>query len=831
MSISVKSEVTYECVGLVAANSVDFLQRYFDLSDAGRAIVLLRSPKDASRMEACKAAEVQDPARGGGWLLRQIALSDSEAVAQIAYTSGTEGEPKGVLLSHRNLTSTARRIQQVMKLTSEVREYIGVPVFHSFGLGRARAVLAAGGGVYVPPNGFDLRELSAMLETGAINAISAVPSLWRLVLKNRHLFERHASKVKWIEIGSQPMSVAEKLQLRAFFSNACIVQHYGLTEASRSTFLNVSEATSAELESVGQPTGDVEIQIAANGRIKIRGSNVAQEMLLEDRKVRVTDQAGWLTTNDLGEMREGQLFFLGRADDVLNISGIKVPPHAIEERMAELLQIAAGLCVARVPDELRGDGLLIAVVEGLDRSDWQLREAAESALRERGVNGAGAISVVRWPELPHTESGKPRRAEVSRKYAAQLGARQPADSAQAPGQHLGWSWLPALNKPRGVLGLYQKAFSRVAVTRDASFVSLGGDSLSFVELSVELEDYLGHLPENWQTLSVEELEALPRHQTLTHVVDTTVFFRFIGMLAIVMGHFDVLNVSGSTFLLLAIAGFNFARFQLPNVLATGSVRPVVETALRVAVPTFLALALLEFKTKDFEPMALFLLDNWTDARDEKIGFWFLELIVQVLMLTALLMSWGRAREYAIAHDFRFALAVLATCVALSIGVPFFWNAEHLYNRVPHMLMWLFALGWVVASAKSTEQRLLAGIFVLMLPPLIWSHVLNRFWLGHGVIWVAVGGISLLLVSRVRLFYPLNRIAALVAGASMFIYISHYTLRGWWHRFGFFQHPFIDVIFSIAGGILLWRIWEMTTDRVLKGLARSTANRKSEFGPV
>ena len=66
---------------------------------------------------------------------------------------------------------------------------------------------------------------------------------------------------------------------------------------------------------------------------------------------------------------------------------------------------------------------------------------------------------------------------------------------------------------------------------------------------------------------------------------------------------------------------------------------------------------------------------------------------------------------------------------------------------------------------------------------------------------------------------------------MFIYISHYTLRGWWHRFGFFQHPLIDVFVGIAGGILLWRIWEMTTDRLLKGFARSTVNKKSELGPV
>jgi acyl-coenzyme A synthetase/AMP-(fatty) acid ligase len=812
------SDISHEYVGLVAANSVDFLNRYFNLLESGRAVVLLRTRHDSVRLEACTAAEIQEPSPGGGWLARRIVLSDGDEVAQVAYTSGTEGEPKGVLLSHRNLSSTAGRIQQVMKLTHEVREYIGVPVFHSFGLGRARAVLSAGGSVYVPPNGFDLREISAMLEGGEVNAISAVPSLWRLVLRNRDLFERHAWRVRWIEIGSQPISAAEKLQLLELFSSACIVQHYGLTEASRSTFLIVSKATSAELESVGLPTGDVQLQISAGGRIMIRGSNVAHEMLVERRRVRVTDQSGWLTTNDLGEVREGRLFFLGRADDVLNISGIKVPPHVVEERMAGLLQVADGFCVARTPDAIRGDGVLIAAVDGLERSDLQLREAAELALSERGVSAAGAISIVRWPELPRTESGKPRRAEVSRKFAVQSDARQSIATAQDESR-FGWSKILWRRKPRGIRAMYQRVFPREAVTEGATFVSLGGDSLSYVELSVDLGDQLGYLPENWQSLSVKELEGLPRRRVLTHVVDTTVFFRFVGMLAIVMGHFDVMDVSGSTYLLLAIAGFNFARFQLPNILSNGSVSPVLETTLRIALPTFLALALLEANAHDFQPTALLLLDNWTDAREEKFGFWFLELMVQVLLIVALLMSLPKAREWAISHSFRFALSVLAICVVISIAVPFFWNTEYLYNRVPHMLMWLFALGWVLACAKSIDQRLLAGVLVLMLPPLVWDHVLNRFWLGHGVIWVAVGGISLLLLPRVRLLYPLNRIAALVAGASIFIYIAHYTLRSWWHRFGFVQNPLIDVFVAIAGGIIIWWIWEVVTRQSLKLLGR------------
>jgi acyl carrier protein len=83
-------------------------------------------------------------------------------------------------------------------------------------------------------------------------------------------------------------------------------------------------------------------------------------------------------------------------------------------------------------------------------------------------------------------------------------------------------------RPRGVLGLFQKAFPRTAVSEEETFVSLGGDSLSFVELSVNLGDHLGYLPENWQLLSIKEIERLPRKASLTHVIDTTVFFDLSG---------------------------------------------------------------------------------------------------------------------------------------------------------------------------------------------------------------------------------------------------------------------------------------------------------------
>jgi acyl-CoA synthetase (AMP-forming)/AMP-acid ligase II len=129
----------------------------------------------------------------------------TDTPAQISFSSGTTGRPKALLLSHRALNDVVTRINDAMGVTDEIREYIGVPVTFSFGFGRARAVAVAGGQSYLPPNGFDPTEIGRMLKAGEINAISAVPTLWRVLLAHPEVIGQAGDKVRWIEIGSQYM--------------------------------------------------------------------------------------------------------------------------------------------------------------------------------------------------------------------------------------------------------------------------------------------------------------------------------------------------------------------------------------------------------------------------------------------------------------------------------------------------------------------------------------------------------------------------------------------------------------------------------------------------
>lgn len=294
-------------LSLPAENTLDFLEVVFDCYQAKQLFAIIRPDVDPSEY----GLEVRQVRLGGarkGWGRLDYNTERSDDPAQIVFTSGTEGRPKAIVLSHCNLADVVERLNAAMQVTNEIREYIGVPVTYSFGLGRVRAVAAAGGTFFLPQR-FDPVEIRQMLEAGEINAISAVPSLWQVVLAAPQAIGEAGQHVRWIEIGSQYMTAADKAAMARLFPNARIIQHYGLTEASRTTFLDISASAGEVLESVGYATGSVELKITEEGAIAIRGNHGALGRLDEKGRLIPLTEKGWLITRDRGEIRDGCLYY------------------------------------------------------------------------------------------------------------------------------------------------------------------------------------------------------------------------------------------------------------------------------------------------------------------------------------------------------------------------------------------------------------------------------------------------------------------------------------------------------------------------------------------
>lgn len=790
--------VTLDATAVVRRNSLAFVEQMFALYAARRPIVLVLDAAQADQLPGIAIDRCIDPGEGSGWLTAQHPVILDDLPAQVTYTSGTEGLPKGILLTHRNLGYTTERIIEVMRMTAEIREYVGVPATFSFGMARFRAVSAVGGLAYMPPRGFDPAELARMLASGEVNALSAVPTLLRILLSDPTLIGEAGEALRWLEIGSQAMTAEEKRQVRALFPNARIVQHYGLTEASRSTFLVISEAPDAMLDSVGGPVGQGEVALSADGRIRIRGPQVARSRIDADGLHDLTDAEGWLQTNDLGHLQDGYLFFDGRADDLINCGGQKVVPDQLEDRIRARLRPGLAIAVAKVPDPQRGDGVLVALAGPGDQTAL-VKQAATAALAEMGISAGGALHVMALAELPVTGTGKVQRRVLAEQFAQR---RVTAPSSRARGEIT------------DVRSLFQHEFAGERVGPDDSFESLGGDSLHYIQFTLAYESRFGQLPDRWETLTVGQLQTIADGSRTSswRQLETVTLTRAFFMICIVALHTEAFVYSsnwGAAYFLVMLAGYSVARFQLPEILRSGSTKTLWGTIRYVAIPTILMGVFLELATRKFELPELLLVSNYFDPHTIRgYTFYFVEFYIQILILAALIFSFAPVRRAFAARPMLSAVIFFLGAAALDYGIEKIWTGDYNYDRTPWHYGWCFALGMVLAQARDLPSRLFALALSLVTIFAYWHFTSAAFYIA--------GGVAIVLFVRTLIVpAPVKVLIAEIAGASMFMYLTHYQMISLVDKV-FGQHmPWLALGLSILTGVAGAHLYAWAEKIVLK----------------
>jgi acyl-CoA synthetase (AMP-forming)/AMP-acid ligase II/acyl carrier protein len=507
MVIAAKS-VNYsvqKALGIVSCNSIDFVTTVFDCFNQGKVAVFLQGREDTYKIQVTGVSEIVEPNPQFGWCKARFSLQHDETLAQIAFTSGTTGQPKGVLLTHGALIDVVNRLNSIMEVDSSIREYIGIPVNYSFGFGRCRAVATAGGEFYIPENGFNPLEIRNMLNEGSINAISAVPSLWRTLFQCADIFGSETNLVKWIEIGSQYMSRREKEQLCQLFPKAKIVQHYGLTEASRTTFLRIDKTNGDHLESVGKAYGQTEIKLSAHQKIMIRGPHVAKELIVDGQLKQNVDDRNWLETNDLGMIKDGYLYYLGRADDLINCGGIKVSPDDIERSIREALGIQSGIAVARASDPMRGDSILVCTLASANLDLQAVQMAAVQAVARFNINSPDAIKLMGFQEFPTTATGKIQRQQLTQLYENHKSAAVAKASTNVSRNQ---DDVLLTENQREIIAAWKSVLSVEDINIDNNFFEIGGDSLTAISVMISMDKF-GISPQiakgMLQGLSIREL--------------------------------------------------------------------------------------------------------------------------------------------------------------------------------------------------------------------------------------------------------------------------------------------------------------------------------------
>lgn len=381
-------------------------------------------------LQACRELSISKFVRPEEASRFDLPLPSPDQPADILFTTGTTGLPKGVILSHGNLFHAARNINSFIGNTGADIEILPLPLSHSFGLGRLRCNLLAGGAIRLVP-GFTFPKLiTDALETDGASGLAVVPAgIALLLLQQGQKLGQCRRRLRYIEIGSAPMPVAHKRRLMELLPETRICMHYGLTEASRSTFIEF-HTSSHKLDSIGQPTPNVEVRIATpaghelppghSGAIWVRGRMVMQGYFDNPELTRRTLRDGWLDTGDWGHAdTEGYLFLEGREKELINVGGRKVAPLEVERHLNAFPGVLDSACVA-IPDPkgITGEAVKAFVVP--DPAASATPDPGRLSAYLRIHLEAYKIPVVyeTIDAIPKTTSGKIQRLELARRAAA-----------------------------------------------------------------------------------------------------------------------------------------------------------------------------------------------------------------------------------------------------------------------------------------------------------------------------------------------------------------------------------------------------------------------------
>lgn len=426
---------TGDIVALYAEKSKEFFYCYFGAHLLGAAVLNLDSSIKEERRHyifeqthpcLCLGSGIQalsdytELALETYATLPETVFPAMEAVADIMFTSGTTGEPKGVPLTHANLAAAAYQINQFIGTAAEDVEVLALPICHSFGMGRARCVLTVGGTIVLVPGFSNTKRLFAALADYRASGLAFVPAAWAYVQKmSGDALATHARHLRYIEIGSAAMEAPERRHLMQLFPQTRICMHYGLTEASRSAFIEF-HAEAAHLDSAGKPSFGVEIAIfspqgerlpqGAEGEICIKGRHVTSGYWKQEASQ--SRFGGFFRTGDWGVVdADGYLHIRSRTKDIINVGGKKVSPDEVETLLRSLPGVADAACVpAADPQGVLGEVVKAVLVS--DGSPMPTDDDIRAFVAARAEHYKVPM-LIEWRDfLPKTDSGKLQRRLV-----------------------------------------------------------------------------------------------------------------------------------------------------------------------------------------------------------------------------------------------------------------------------------------------------------------------------------------------------------------------------------------------------------------------------------
>ncbi|HNS95861.1 MAG TPA: class I adenylate-forming enzyme family protein [Polyangiaceae bacterium] len=346
-------------------------------------------------------------------------------LAAIIYTSGSTGDPKGVMLTHRNMLTAGLSVSTYLGMQEDDVVVCVLPLSFDYGLYQMLMSFRVGARLVLERSfTYPAQVLKTMVEE-KVTGFPGVPTIFAILSENKNLRDYDLSSIRFVTNTAAALPVKHIEMLLDLFPQARIFSMYGLTECKRCTYLP-PEDIRRKMTSVGIAIPNTEMWIVDEqdrkvgpnevGQLVIRGATVMRGYWEKPeqtaKKLRPGPLPGEyvLYTGDYCKMdEEGYLYFVGRMDDVIKSRGEKVAPKEVENALVHIPGVKE-VAVIGVPDEIFGQAVKAFVVpeQGAELTEKLILTEAKARLEAFMV--PKYVQIV--PDLPKTTTGKIKKTDL-----------------------------------------------------------------------------------------------------------------------------------------------------------------------------------------------------------------------------------------------------------------------------------------------------------------------------------------------------------------------------------------------------------------------------------
>lgn len=730
----------------------------------------------------------------GGWRL-EITLTPWECaphpeLALLLSTSGSTGSPKLVRLSATALDANAQSIATYLAIGAADRAVTSLPLSYSYGLSVLNSHLAVGASVVLTDLSVADPAFRDLLQARGVTGLAGVPHSYELMERSGLLANLPASVTTLTQAGGR---MAQDLALRvaeqAHRTRAKLFVMYGQTEATaRIAYLRPGQLVRYP-GAIGQaiPGGELWLEDedgarAAPGEVGeliYRGPNVMMGYASERRNMTDPPGADVLRTGDLAtEIEPGIFRITGRKSRFVKLFGLRVGLDDLEARFRE-----AGAEAFAAGD----DALVVIGAAAHADLDKSRQVVIQLSLPE------DRFSFVQFPEIPRSPGGKVDYPAILR--AARIHEDRPGSAKT--------------DAIETVVQLYQQLARGVPLRETDSFESLNGDSLSYVQCSIAIEEALGETPDSWERLSLARLRVLARAKTVQGSaiwrlmwLESDVVVRCLAIMQILFQH-ALGNMQGGADILMLLAGSSWARFQHTRLTTGGSGAAFMDFVRRyLLIYLGIMFGVFALNRKIIWSHQFFISTFRGDWGGILNTYWFIESLTWCVAMICVALAVPAIRRFASRQPTFFSLAFVGAALAIRLLGGLMLDAAALVFRSPDQMLIYFAVGWAIAF---TGWKLRLALFALLgfVSAMAWGWADT-----HGAA-IAVAAGLIVFVRRVPMPRFAGRAVGAIAAASFYIYLFNifpmYTTDILLHaRFGKFWLAQIaaSLILGIAVSMLL-----------------------------